>query len=149
MKVRQPYRVLSARDLPPAIVLLVCVAAIAGFVWFVGPYQYLTGAGQTERGANKRAAENAGGPELNEFNFDNRYAGEIITGSIEKNECRKIIFNNNNGNMWDKGIVKCGNFALVDRAPTDPSVHLLEISKAFRYGEPASAAPRPRTVEAK
>lgn len=133
MTSRSSSRYALIRDLPPAFVLFGCAVAAVSFFMFFVPYRY------SSQESEPRPKINMLGPELNEFNFESSYAGEIITGSIYENECRKIIFDNRNGNMWDKGQVNCDDVSRrslqkkhlgIGNAP-----RLHEISKAFRQGD--------------
>lgn len=125
------------RDLSPVFVLLGGTLAIASFLlcifYFWSPIR--------ERAVRLQLNElrpvlKESRPELNEFNFDKRYAGEIITGSVDEDKCRKLVFDNRNGNMWDKGPVRCDDTVLQFLGTSQQEAgrvsRLHEISKAFR-----------------
>lgn len=136
MSVGISNRSIVNRELPPVFVLLGGTIVMASFLlcifYFWAPARerveslHLTGL---------RPELNQLLPVFNEFNIDQRYAGEIITGSIA-NKCRKLVFDNRNGNMWDKGPVRCEDAALqflaISQWEAARTPRLREISKAFR-----------------
>jgi hypothetical protein len=131
MASRATYRHSLIRDLPPAFFLA------GGAVVMISLFAFLSPNWSPAREEANSPRLKGAGIELNEFNFDNRYAGEIITGSIIDDECRKLILDNRNGNMWDKGRVNCPDrprqSLQADNAGVKGALRLREISKAFRH----------------
>jgi hypothetical protein len=120
------------RDLPPAFVLVRCV--IVSVIFLIVLFSYFS---PLLHESITRPHLNGQEPQLNEFNFDKRYAGEIITGSVYDDKCRDIVFDNRNGNMWDKGYVNCDGMLLQflhkDQPKNMDEIRLREVGKAFRH----------------
>ena len=129
-------RVLSRRhffrDLPPAILLIGCAVVGIGILAVLFPYW-----SPLPRGSTTAPHLKVSKPQLNEFGFDKRYAGEIITSSSDDENCHQLIFDNRNGDMWDKGYVNCDGellqFLHKDRPKNSEAFRLREVGKAFRH----------------
>ncbi len=120
------------RDLPPAFLLLGCVVVAMSLLMVLFSYW-----SPLPRKSTTTPHLKVSEPQLNEFNFDKRYAGEIITGSPYDGNCQELIFDNRNGNMWDKGNVNCDSvllqFLQQDRPKNMDVLRLREVGKAFRH----------------
>jgi hypothetical protein len=131
-----PSRVSSShhyfRDLPPAFVLVGCAIVGVSFLIALSPYWSLL-----PHESITRPHLNGREPQLKEFNFDKRYAGKIITGSVYDDKCRELVFDNRNGNMWDNGYVNCDGVSLQllqeDHQKNMDIIRLREVGKAFRH----------------
>ena len=116
------------RDLPPAIVLLGCAFVIVSLAIFLFPYWSPSPRDGATRPHSKELE-----PQLNEFNFDNRYAGKIVTGLPYENKCRELILDNRNGKIWDKGYINCDEILRKDHRENMDLLRLREVGKAFRH----------------
>ena len=120
------------RDLPPAVMLLGCAVIGVIILTILFPYWSPLPAEKTTK-LHLKDVE----PQLNEFNFDKRYAGAIVTDSLYEDKCRELVFDNRNGNMWDKGYVNCDGvlfpFLQQDQPRNMDKFRLREVGKAFRH----------------
>jgi hypothetical protein len=127
------------RDLPRTFVVLVCAALVASLLILFFHYR---SPAHRENAVKPQLNElglqlNELRPQLNEFNIDKRYAGSIVAGSLYEDKCREFILDNRNGNMWDKGYVKCYDVFSQPSEENPPigmdAFRLREVGKAFRH----------------
>jgi hypothetical protein len=120
------------RDLPSAIWLLGGAVIGIGILAIIFPYWSPLVRERTARPPPKHM-----GPKLNKFGFDQRYAGTIITGSLDGEKCQELIFDNRNRNMWFGGYVDCDaalrQFLQQDHPKDMDKYRIREVGKAFRH----------------